>query len=171
MINRTKGGMNTKLHAICDNWGRPLNLFVAVGHPSRRCKHACRAVVQRLHRGGPCSAVCQRSTGCSGIADMTPTGSEKRCRTRGYAPASPAESNARYRSNTTSADTGGATAPLVTLLFNALPDGDRDHVWQAQGLEARGNPLRQMSEGLPLRHRARRNRHLLVMNPDTSSIL
>ena len=25
---RTKGGMNTKLHAFCDSQGRPLNLFV-----------------------------------------------------------------------------------------------------------------------------------------------
>ncbi len=28
---RTKGGMNTKLHAICDSQGRPLNLFVTAG--------------------------------------------------------------------------------------------------------------------------------------------
>ena len=27
---RTKGGMNTKLHAVCDSQGRPLNLFVFV---------------------------------------------------------------------------------------------------------------------------------------------
>jgi hypothetical protein len=34
LIGRTKGGMNTKLHAICDNWGRPLNLPVAAGQVS-----------------------------------------------------------------------------------------------------------------------------------------
>ena len=28
---RTKGGMNTKLHAICDGQGRPLNEFVTAG--------------------------------------------------------------------------------------------------------------------------------------------
>lgn len=27
LIGRTKGGMNTKLHAICDSRGRPLSLF------------------------------------------------------------------------------------------------------------------------------------------------
>ena len=42
----------------------------------------------------------------------------------------------------------------------------RDHVWQAQGLEARGNTLRQVSESLPIRHRTRGSSHLLVMNPD-----
>ena len=41
------------------------------------------------------------------------------------------------QSNTTSVDTNDATAPLVTLLRNALPGGDRDHVWAAQGLAAR----------------------------------
>ena len=31
---RTKGGMNTKLHAICDSKERPLNLFVTAGQVS-----------------------------------------------------------------------------------------------------------------------------------------
>ena len=34
MIGRTKGGMNTKLHAICDSRGRPLNLFITAGQVS-----------------------------------------------------------------------------------------------------------------------------------------
>ena len=34
LIGRTKGGMNTKLHAICDSPGRPLNLFVTAGQVS-----------------------------------------------------------------------------------------------------------------------------------------
>ncbi|HBB85270.1 MAG TPA: IS5 family transposase [Sulfitobacter sp.] len=34
LIGRTKGGMNTKLHAICDSEGRPLNLFVTAGQVS-----------------------------------------------------------------------------------------------------------------------------------------
>ena len=33
-IGRTKGGMNTKLHAIYDSQGRPLNLFVTAGQVS-----------------------------------------------------------------------------------------------------------------------------------------
>ena len=36
---RTKGGMNTKQHAICDSHGRPINFFVTTGPPSQRCKH------------------------------------------------------------------------------------------------------------------------------------
>ncbi len=34
LIGRTKDDMNTKLHAICDRKGRPLNLFVAAGQAS-----------------------------------------------------------------------------------------------------------------------------------------
>ncbi|WOI35269.1 IS5 family transposase [Tritonibacter scottomollicae] len=33
-MGRTKGGMNTKLHAICDSQGRPINLFVTAGQVS-----------------------------------------------------------------------------------------------------------------------------------------
>lgn len=28
LIGRTKGGMNTKLHAVCGSQGRPIDLFV-----------------------------------------------------------------------------------------------------------------------------------------------
>ncbi len=34
LIGRTKGAMNTKLHAIRDSQGRPLNLFVTAGQVS-----------------------------------------------------------------------------------------------------------------------------------------
>ncbi|WP_170440224.1 IS5 family transposase [Ruegeria arenilitoris] len=34
LIGRPKAGMNTKLHAICDSIGRPLNLFVTAGQVS-----------------------------------------------------------------------------------------------------------------------------------------
>src|SRR6056297_1733141 len=34
LIGRTKGGMNTKLHAICDSKGRPINFFVSAGQVS-----------------------------------------------------------------------------------------------------------------------------------------
>ncbi|NOD62821.1 MULTISPECIES: IS5 family transposase [unclassified Ruegeria] len=34
LMGRTKGGLNTKLHAICDGQGRPLNLFATSGQVS-----------------------------------------------------------------------------------------------------------------------------------------
>jgi transposase len=34
LISRTKGGTNTKPHAICDSRGRPLDLFVPAGQVS-----------------------------------------------------------------------------------------------------------------------------------------
>ena len=51
------------------------------------------------------------------------------------------------------------------------PEPDRDNVWQAQGLAACGNPLRQVPEGLPVSNRPRRTRHLLVMSPDPNLYL
>jgi transposase len=46
------------------------------------------------------------------------------------------------------------------------PQEDRDQVLPVEGLATRRNPLRQMPEGLLLRRRSRRNRHVLAMNPD-----
>lgn len=91
-----RGGMNTKLHAICDSRGRPLNPFVTA---------SLATTSMHVH----CGAACRMSTGCSGTADTTPTGSEMRCKTKGYAPAFPAESNVRHQPNTTNTDTDGAT--------------------------------------------------------------
>lgn len=34
MIGRTKGGLNTKLHAICDRQGRSISLFFSAGQVS-----------------------------------------------------------------------------------------------------------------------------------------
>lgn len=34
LIGRTKGGMNTKLHAICDGKGRPIKFFMSAGQVS-----------------------------------------------------------------------------------------------------------------------------------------
>jgi len=45
-----------------------------------------------------------------GDAATTPTGSEKHCKTRVYAPASPVESSGRPRSNTTSVAKSDETA-------------------------------------------------------------
>ncbi|PRY75626.1 hypothetical protein CLV76_11495, partial [Marivita geojedonensis] len=36
---RTKGGMNTKLHAICDSQGRPIDLFVTAGRSATISAH------------------------------------------------------------------------------------------------------------------------------------
>jgi len=43
---RTKGGMNTKLDAICDSQGRPLNLFVTAGQLLGDANIACQPAGQ-----------------------------------------------------------------------------------------------------------------------------
>ncbi len=45
----------------------------------------------------------------------------------------------------------------------------RDHVRLTQGLEARGDTLCPLSKGLPISHRPRSNRYLLVMKSDPKS--
>lgn len=57
-------------------------------------------------------------------------------------------------------DATTAKAPIQTA------QSDRDHVWQAQRLAARGNAIRQMPERIPLSSRARRARYLLAMSPE-----
>ena len=57
--------MNTKRHAICDSQGRPIDLFVTAGQLS-----------DYIGAGALLSSL-PDSIGCSGIAAMTLTGSEK----------------------------------------------------------------------------------------------
>lgn len=66
LIGRTKDGMNTKLHAVCDSRGRPLNLFVTAGQVSDYI--GARVLLSSL----------PKVTGCLRIVSMTPTGSEMR---------------------------------------------------------------------------------------------
>ena len=58
--------MNTKLHAICDSQGRPLNLFVTAGQVSDYI--GARALLSSL----------SDVDGLLGAAAMTRVGSEKR---------------------------------------------------------------------------------------------
>ena len=69
----------------------------------------------------------------------------------------------------TSVDTNAATAPLVTLLRNALPGSDPDHVQQIEGLATGRNTIRPVPKGLPFRHRLGGNRHLLAMSPEPNT--
>ena len=80
---------------------------------------------------------------------MMPIGSEKRCKTKGYALVSPAETAQENRQ--------------VRQAALQTPQPYRDHVRQAQGLAVRGDPLRQVSKGLPVSHRSSGHRHLLVV--------
>ena len=59
----------------------------------------------------------------------------------------------------------------MTLLRNALPGSDRENVRQTQGLATHLNPLRQITNSLPLCNRSRSSRYLLVMCPDPNTFL
>ena len=84
----------------------------------------------------------------------------------GITPRIPGESRGKRPSNMIKVDTSGATAPLVTLLRNALPGSDRDHVWPTEGLEACRNTLRQMTKGNAVSHCSRCYPFIQVMKPD-----
>lgn len=69
LIVRTKGGMNTKLHAICDSYGRPLSLFVTAGPLLGDASIACQAAGQRLYRragSAPQPSLCRVASGGRG---------------------------------------------------------------------------------------------------------
>jgi hypothetical protein len=60
------------------------------------------------------------------------------------------------------------TAPLVTLLRNALWAVMRDDVRQAQGLAACGDTLRQVPKGLPVSNRFRCHRDPMALKLNQS---
>ncbi len=141
LIGRTKGGMNTKLHAICD---------------SQDARSACLSPLGRsaiTSARGHCWAACLTSTGCSGTVATTPTGSrslERQGDTRLHPRGKPQDHDQIRRAS-------------------IKRHNDREHVRPPQGLATGGHTLRPLPQGLPLSHRPRCRRHLLVMNPDPSA--
>jgi hypothetical protein len=65
LIGQTKGGMNTKHHAVTDTRGRPVRFFITAGQVSDYTGAAA------LMNGLP------GRIGCLPTGDMTPTGFEK----------------------------------------------------------------------------------------------
>lgn len=109
LIGRTKGGMNTKLHAVAD--GRPIRFFMTAGQVSDYTGAAALL------------AGCHRQNGCWPTGAMTPTGSEKRWKTRGYGRASRAGSLAPSPSATTSVATNAATGSRSCSADSRTGDG------------------------------------------------
>ncbi len=143
LIGRTKGGMNTKLHAICDSQGRPLSLFVTAGQVSdyigaRALLSSLPNVDWMLGDRGYDADWFREALKDKGIRACIPGRKQRKTPVR--------YDKRRYKRR------------------NRI----EIHVWQAQRLEACGYAIRQMPEGLPLRYRSRRNRHLLAMSPDPS---
>ena len=141
-IGRTKGGLNSKLHAVCDGKGRPLVMLLSEGQMSDY-KGAALML--------PVPARAKELLADKGYdADWFRQALAK----RKIAACIPSKSNRKYRSNTTACST-------------AAPQ-DREHVRQAQGLAAHPHPLRPMRPYLHVSNLHRRNRHLLdqSMSPD-----
>ena len=131
--------MNTKLHAICDSQGRPLNLFVTAGQVSDYI--GARALLSSLPKvdwllgdRGYDADWFREALQDKGIRACIPARKQHKTPVK--------YDKRRYKQR-----------KRIEIMF---------------GLAARGNPIRQMSEGLPLGHRARGNRHLLVMKPEPS---
>lgn len=65
-IGRTKGGLNSKLHAVCDGRGRPIIMLLSEGQMSD-------------YKGAALMLDdCRRRSSCSATRDTTPTGSATR---------------------------------------------------------------------------------------------
>ena len=150
--------MNTKLHAVTDTSGRPIRLFITAGQVSDYTGAA--ALMNSLPEADWLLA--NRGYDADWFRE-TLVG-------KGTTPCIPGRKSRKKPSSTTSAATNDATAPLVTLLRNALPGSDRENVRQTQGLATHLNPLRQINNSLPLCNCSRRSRYLLVMSPDPRSV-
>ncbi len=73
-IGRTRGGLKSKLHAVCDEQGRPIVMMLTEGQMND-------------HRGGAlCSLCCLRRAPCSAIVDTAATGFWKGCATVASSP-------------------------------------------------------------------------------------
>ena len=137
-IGRTKGGLNSKLHAVCDGDGRPLILLLSEGQMSDH--KGARLVLDALPPAryliadrGYDSAWFREALAPRGIEPCIPS---TRSRKIPY----------RLRQ--------GSLSPA--------PQG-REPVRQAQGLAAHRHPLRPMRPHLLLGHLHRSRRHLLAL--------
>ncbi len=119
--------MNTKLHAICDSQGRPLDLFVTAGQVSGYI--GARALPSSLPDVDWLPG--DRGYDADWFRDAL--------KDKGIRACIPGR---KQRKTTIRYDKRRCTRrnPLMTLLRNALPGSDRDHVRQAQGLAACRNP-------------------------------
>ena len=135
-IGRTKGGLNSKLHAVCDGRGRPLIMLLSEGQTSD-FKGAA-SMLAALPRPGTCSAT--KGMTPTGSAQLSPSAASRRAFRR-----NPIE---KYRSH------------MTARSLSPAPQ-DREHVRQTQRLAAHPHPLRPVRPHLHVRDLHRRGRHLL----------
>jgi len=110
LIGRTKGGMNTKLHAVTDDDGRPVRFFMSAGQVSDYTGAAA-LIVSLPDADG---LLADRGYDADWFREAL--------QTRGSRPASPAGSLATSLSNTTSEDTSGAVASRSCLSGSRIVD-------------------------------------------------
>ena len=133
--------MNTKLHAICDSEGRPLNLFVTAGQVSdyigaRALLSSIPNVDWLLGDRGYDADWFRDALKNKGIRACIPGRKQRKMPVK--------YDKRRYKRRN-----------RIEIMFGRLKD------WKA-----RGDTLRPLPQGLPVGHRTRGNRHILVMNPD-----
>jgi len=137
-IGRTKGGLNSKLHAVCDGQGQPLVTLLSEGQMSDDKGAALK--IDALPKA-------RAMLGDRGLRRrLVPRRPDR----PGHRAMHPAQ---------------GQTQGPYRLRQDALPPApqDREHVRPPQGLVPHPHPLRPMRPHLHVRHRHRRYRHLLAM--------
>jgi transposase len=143
LIGRTKGGLNTKLHAVTDAKGRPLKFFMTAGQVSDYTGAA--ALLGSL----PAAEwmIADRGYDADWFRDALKDKGIRPCipgrKSRGKAVR---YDKRRYRRRN-----------RIEIMF-------RPTERLAQGR----NPLRQVSQDLPVRRRPRRNRHVLALTINES---
>ncbi|MCW2303557.1 transposase [Rhodovulum sulfidophilum] len=137
--------MNTKLHAICDSKGRPLNLFVTAGPVNDYI--GARALLGTLPTVD--WLLGDRGYDADWFRDALKDKGIRACIHGRKQRKTPVKyDKRRYKRRN-----------RIEIMFGRFKDWRR--------VATRYDPL---SQGVPLRHRPRSGRHLLVMNPDPKSV-
>jgi len=129
LIGQTKGGMNTKLHAVTDTGGRPIRFFITAGQVSGYT--GAMALLGDL----PDAEWLLGDRGYD--ADWL----REALIERGTRPCILGRKSRKKAVRYDKRRTDAATVPLGTLRCDAQSGNDRTDVWQAKRLAADLNPL------------------------------
>ena len=117
-IGRTKGGLNSKLHAVCDGQGRPLVMLLSEGQMSDYKGAALMLPPCRKPRNSSPT----RAMTPTGSATPSPSAASRRASpqnptAKSRSPMTPSSTDSATRSRTCSAGsrTGGASTPATTV--------------------------------------------------------
>ena len=118
LIGRTKGGPNSKLHAVCDSDGRPLVMLLSEGQMSDFKGAALMLpALPKPRNSSPAGATTPTGSAMRSLSAKSPPASLLSPTGKSPSPMTPSSTNSTTESRTCSEDskTGGASTPVATV--------------------------------------------------------